>query len=173
MTAQEIMDLFSLNPLPREGGYFRRVYLGGDVVSGASLPGRYGRDKVLGSSVLYLITPESWSSLHRLQGDEIWHLCMGGPAEQLLLYPDGTCQVRILGSTSESGGLPVSVVPHGVWQGTRLTSGASFALFGVTMPLAYDDEDVTFAGTEELISLYPQCRDMIAAFRQHEGDDFL
>ncbi len=167
MTAEEVISHFNLEHLEGEGGFYRRIYLGEHVFPSRSLPLNYTGDRNAGSSILYLVTPGSFSSLHLLAGDEIWHFCMGDPAEQLLLYPDGEGELRILGPVYTEGHIPVSVVPGGVWQASRLLPGGRWALFGVSMPLAYDNEDFTAGDVDKLAEQYPDYRDIITAMAKN------
>lgn len=151
MTPEQLIKAFNLKELPVEGGYFTDVYQGEQIISD---PG--GRARRLGSSILYLVTPESFSSLHLLDNLEIWHFCGGDEMEQLLLYPDGSGEIRVIGPSS-----PVSVVPGGVWQGTRLSSGGSWSLSGVTMPAAFEQEDFHMPQPQELYDTYPDWKEYI------------
>ncbi len=153
MSPDEIIERFDLKKLPVEGGYFTPVYRGEHIITD---PG--GRQRNLGSSILYLITQESFSSLHLLDNLEIWHYCGGDEMQQLLLYPDGSGEVRSISLSS-----PVSIVPGGVWQGTRLVAGGSWGLCGVTMLAAYTQEDFHAPDPGELSSQYPRWREQISA----------
>lgn len=88
MTAQEIIDLFGLEPLQEEGGFFRSSYRSSDILPAAALPRRYDKPHSLGSAIYYLLTPESCSRMHRLATDELFHFYLGAPVTLLLLYPD-------------------------------------------------------------------------------------
>src|SRR5205814_180307 len=57
--AQEIIDLLGLEPLPREGGYYRETYR-----SAGRVPGPGGRDRSCGTAIYYLLTPDTCSALH-------------------------------------------------------------------------------------------------------------
>src|SRR5438309_5994853 len=128
LTAARLLELLDLRPLPGEGGYYRETHRSADRVPFA---GRAG-GKSAGTAIYYLLTPETFSALHRLPTDEVYHFYLGDPVEMLQLWPDGTGRVVSLGQDVRAGHLLQAVVPRGVWQGSRLYSGGAFALLGTT-----------------------------------------
>ncbi len=138
MDAAELAHRLRLEPLPGEGGLFRRTYA--DERS---------------SAILYLLAAGDFSALHRLPGPELWHFHAGAPLELLLLHPDGS---------AESAGLdtyerPQLAVPGGVWQGA-ISTGA-WTLVGTTMAPPYRDEDFELGDRAELSRGWPACADLI------------
>ena len=157
LTAERLIELLGLAPLPVEGGHFRQTYVSDEAVAASALPARYGRDKALGTAIYYLLTnePDSFSALHRLPTEEIYHFYLGDPVEMLLLRPDGRGETVVLGRELLAGQRVQSVVPRGVWQGSRLRAGGRFALLGTTMAPGFDVADYEGGRRDELIRLYP------------------
>lgn len=122
-TAEELIEELRLEPLEGEGGYFRRTWYREDE-TGAQL---------IGSCILYLVTPGSFSSLHRLANDEIFHFYAGDPCESVTVDAEGRLTETVLGSDIMAGMKVQHIVPGGTWQGTRLATGGSWALLGTTM----------------------------------------
>jgi len=158
LTAEEIIELLDLQPLPVEGGYFRQTYRSADSIPADALPGRFRREKLLCTAIYYLLTadPDSFSALHRLPTDEIYHYYLGDPVEMLLLYPDGNSAVVRLGPDLRAGEQVQFVVPAGVWQGSRLAPGGGFALLGTTMAPGYAEGDYTGGERAALSERYPE-----------------
>jgi predicted cupin superfamily sugar epimerase len=156
MTSEFIIRHFQLEPLPVEGGMFRRHYESGESIPHHALPPRYTRAKLHASAICYMHTPGTRSLLHRLKTDEIYHFYSGHPAALVLLYPDGEHRVIILGHDYPAGQVPFCVVPGGVWQGSRLVEGGEWALMGATLAPAYDEDDFELGEREELLARYPQ-----------------
>ena len=129
----------------------------------ASLPDPYPGDRAAGTAIYYLLTPDTFSALHRLPGDEIFHFYLGDPVEMLQLKPDGSGEVVVLGHDIAAGMRPQHVVPGGVWQGSRLRAGGSYALLGTTMSPGFDYNDYESGTRESLTQLYPQHSAMIAS----------
>ena len=154
---EEIVELLGLEPLPVEGGLFRQTYMASDEIAAEALPARYGRSKPIGTAIYYLLTdePDSFSALHRLPTDEIWHFYLGDPVELLLLYPDGNSEIVVLGQDLTADQHVQFVVPAGAWMGARLEEGGHFALMGTTMAPGYDDRDYDAGDAQELERQYP------------------
>jgi predicted cupin superfamily sugar epimerase len=163
LSADRIIELLDLRPLPREGGHFRQSYRAAESISSDALPARYQRDKQLCTAIYYLLTsdPDSFSALHRLPTDEIYHFYLGDPVEMLLLYPDGDSAVVRLGSDLRAGEQVQFVVPAEIWQGSRLTPGGSFALMGTSMAPGYDEGDYTGGERGALSERYPDRAELI------------
>ena len=159
MTAERIIEILGLEPLPVEGGYYRETYRSAEVIS---LPGRYNGPRLTGSAIYYLITPETFSSLHRLTSDEIFHFYLGDPVEMLQLFEDGTGKIIKIGNDIENGCFPQAVVPKHTWQGTRLVDGGKFALMGTTMAPGFEFDDFVAGEREELVGRYPEFAEHIS-----------
>src|SRR6185503_3983562 len=155
LTSGRLRELLQLEPLPIEGGYFRRTYLASEAIDPLALPKRYTGPKPFASAIFFLLTPTEFSALHRLRTDELYHFYLGDAVEQLLLFPDGQSRVVTLGHDLEAGQHVQSLVPHGVWQGSRLRPGGDFALLGATMAPAYDPDDFELGDRGELVGRYP------------------
>ena len=158
LTAEQIIRHFDLRPLAGEGGMFRQSYLAAERIPHHALPPRYPHDKPLGTAIYYLLTdaPDSFSGLHTLPTDEVYHFYAGDPVDMLLLHPDGRGERVRLGPDFMNGQHVQFVVPHGVWQGSRLASGGRWALMGTTMAPGYADSDYVGSAREELLARYPQ-----------------
>jgi predicted cupin superfamily sugar epimerase len=163
MTPEDMIRLLDLQPLPVEGGHFRQTWCARDIIPASVLDARYGRAKPAGTAIYYLLTnePDSFSALHRLPTDEVYHFYLGAPVQQLLLRPDGSHEVVTLGPELASGQRVQSVVPKGVWQGSRLWPGGRFALLGTTMAPGFDVQDYEGGDREWLIERYPAVTDLI------------
>ena len=163
LTIDEIKSILCLEPHPREGGYFREMYRSTETLDAHTLPSRYGRKRSLSTAIYYLLTPETFSGMHRLPTDEIFHFYVGDAVEMLQLYPDGAGKVLRLGTDFSSGERPQVVVSRGVWQGSRLAAGGRFALLGTTMAPGFEISDYETGRKNDLVNSYPAHAEMIAA----------
>lgn len=122
-----------------------------------ALPGRYSTDRALGTAILYLLTsePDSFSALHRLPTDEVYHFHLGDPVEMLLLHPDGGSENVVLGPDVLNGQRVQHVVPRGVWQGSRVMGGGAWALLGTTMAPGFDFSDYEAGEADPLVERWP------------------
>ena len=155
MTADEIKALLRLEPHPVEGGFYRRTYTSPDTVE---LP-RGMRHQ--GTAIYYLLEPGTFSEMHVLDSDEIFHFYLGDPVEMLQLYPDGSSTVFTLGSDLVAGQHVQLVVPAGVWQGTRLLGEGKVALLGCSVTPGFDFADYRSARYAELTEKWPAQADRI------------
>jgi uncharacterized protein len=162
-SVREIQELLNLQPLPLEGGSFAETYRSKFTLTQRSLPSGYSGERALSTAIYYMLTPDTFSAMHRLKGDEIYHFYLGDPAEMLILKPDGTGETLLLGQDIVSGMRLQQVVPGGVWQGSRLVPGGKFALMGTTMAPGFDPTDFELGAREELSARYAAYAELIAA----------
>jgi hypothetical protein len=163
MTADEIKQRLGLEAHPREGGYFRQTWQSEEEIPLTALPARYPAARATGTAIYYLLEPSTFSELHRLASDEVFHFYLGDPVEMLQLWPDGSSRVVLLGSDLASGMSPQSVVPKYVWQGSRLSPGGKVALLGCTVSPGFDYADYETGKRAELVRDYPQSAELIEA----------
>ena len=164
MTADEVRQLLQLEPLPGEGGFFRETYRSRWQVLAEYLPEGIRGSRSIGTAIYYLITPDSFSALHRLPGTEIFHFYYGDPVIMLQLLPDGSSQTITLGHDLLSRQQPQVVVRGHVWQGSRLAPGGQWALLGTTMSPGFDRCDYESGDREQLIAQYPGAADRIKEY---------
>ena len=153
MTAFEVITALNLRPLPREGGYYRETYR-----SAESHP---VHQRNLCTAIYYLLTPDSFSALHRLPCDEIFHFYAGDPVSMLQLRPDGSGRIVTLGPDVRAGQEPQVIVAAGVWQGSWLPFGGAFALLGTTMAPGFDFADYEAGDRAKLTLGYPAFAELI------------
>jgi len=174
VTANGLIRLLGLKP-HKEGGYYSEVWRSPERLAVNALPPRYSGSRSLSTSIYFLITPESFSRMHRLRSDEIFHFYLGAPVEMLLLGPWSTReredvedekppgQIVVLGPDVENGQRPMIVVRRGTWQGARLMSKrkGAFALMGTTMAPGFDYDDYEEGTGKKLAGEYPEFADLI------------
>ncbi|MBN2137552.1 MAG: cupin domain-containing protein [Sedimentisphaerales bacterium] len=160
-TAEQIIELFGMKPLPGEGGYYVETYRCTHKIASPHPPPGAGADRSLSSAILYLLTPDTFSALHRLKYDEVFHFYLGDPVTMLRLNPDGSAETITLGGDILQGQRLQVVVPARTWQGCILNPGGRFALMGTTIAPAFDFADLELADRKTLISQYPARAEMI------------
>jgi len=163
LTADQIIALLNLKPHPEEGGYFAETYRSSETIPEKALPSRYEGVRSFGTAIYYLLTPKTFSTMHRLRSDEIFHFYFGEPVEMLQLLPNGSGRVTTIGFDILHGMQPQAVVPRGVWQGARLLKDGRFALLGTTVSPGFEFADYESGSRDELVRFYPDFRDLIIA----------
>lgn len=161
MTADQIKTLLNLAPHPVEGGHFRRTFTS---AANVDLP-RGTRPQ--GTAIYYLLEAGTFSEMHLLDSDEIFHFYRGNPVEMLQLYPDGRSAVFTLGPDLESGQHVQLLVPAGVWQGIRLIGNGEFALLGCTVVPGFNYADYHNASYAELAAKWPEQQERIKALTRN------
>jgi predicted cupin superfamily sugar epimerase len=161
LTAEDLIARLGLQPHPKEGGFFRETYRAAEHLAAGHLPGRYGGDRSVSTAIYYLLTPGTFSALHRLASDEVFHFYLGDPVRMLQLE-GGQGREIVLGPDLAAGQELQVVVPRGVWQGSLLEPSGSFALLGCTVAPGFDYADYEHGRREELIRDYPEHAPMIS-----------
>jgi len=163
ITAEQVIALLNLRPLPVEGGLYAETYRAAEAIPATALPARYGGGRPHGTAIYYMLTPETCSRLHRLRTDEVWHFYLGDPVDLLMLLPQGGGQIVRIGTDLPAGQRPQVVVPHGVWMGARLQPEGCFALLGTTMAPGFGPADFELGERAALLPAYPQFAEWITA----------
>jgi len=163
ITVDQIKTLLNLKPHPEEGGYFVETYRSAENILEGALPIRYQGARPFATAIYYLLTPDTFSAIHRLQSDEVFHFYLGDPVEMLQLFPDGSGRVHILGSDILNSMELQVIVQRGVWQGARLLRGGRFALLGTTVSPGFDYKDYESGRRHVLLKSFPKFRDLIIA----------
>lgn len=149
--ADRIIAALELAPLPGEGGLFR-------VTSRTPAA----------SAIYFLLTPEDFSALHRLDRDEVWHFHAGDAAEHVQLDPASGRVIRVrMGPDVLAGDQPQVRVPAGIWQGARLDPVTpvrhGYALFSCTMAPPWEENGCSFGVRAELQRVFPLQAELVAA----------
>ncbi len=165
----DIIQTLALQPHPCEGGHFVETYRSPDIISKAGLPNRYSTDRNSSTAIYYLLTPGTFSELHRLPTDEIFHFYLGDPVDMLQLHPDGLSQQIVIGNDLFDGQNPQVLVPQNVWQGAFLRDGGEFALLGCTVAPGFDYADYQSGKRSDLNSQYPDQKEWIERLTHPEG----
>lgn len=161
MHYSEIIKKLDLVPLPEEGGYYRETFRSSRMVNSEALG-----VKSECTCIYYLITDDSFSALHAVDQDEIFHFYAGSPVEMFQFTTDGNGTEITLGNDLFNDEIPQVIVPHGVWQGTKLKDPqkGSWALLGCTVAPGFDIENFHIESRSELIKKYPHLVDQITRY---------
>lgn len=152
-----------LNLLPHpEGGFYNQTYVSAE---------QYPTDRGLrpaSTAILFLVTQGSFSALHRIKSDEIWHFHQGSPLRIVVITEDGERQDQVLGNDILKGEAPQFVVPAGAWFGAVLEgdqegqlSADDYALVGCTVSPGFVFEDFELAFADKLSEKFPEHGEII------------
>jgi predicted cupin superfamily sugar epimerase len=141
---ERVAELLGLEPLPGEGGLFRRTHI--DAHS---------------SAIYYLLLAPDFSAVHRLSATETYHWYAGAPLRLLLLDADGRVTEPVLGPDLTAGQRPQIVVPAGTWQGS--SPAGEWSLVGTTTAPPFEWAGFELGERAALTAGYPEAADRIAA----------
>lgn len=170
-TAQEVIEKLDLKPLPEEGGYYRETFKSpGRDLPASTFGINSSGTRSPSTAIYYLVTPESFSALHRVQSDEVFHFYGGDPVEMVQIDESGRVQYFTLGSDIFKDESPQVVVPRGVWQALRLKKGGAWALMGTTVAPGFEFEDFELGTREMMLEKYPELRKDILNYTRGENE---
>ena len=130
-----------------------------------ALPAAYEGDRPYGSALYFLVAPDAQIVMHRIRSDQFYHHYMGDPLEVLMLYPEGTGAVAVVGTELAAGERPQLFVPGGTFHTSRLAPGDSgYALLASTEWPGVEPPDVEHGDVEALVEAYPEMGEQIRAF---------
>ena len=168
LAAADIISHFDLKPLPVEGGFYRETYTGDLQLPASVLPPSIRSARPAKSVILYLLTADTKSRLHRLVTDEVWHFYLGSSVN-LYVFGTETGYAKIeLGHDFIGDQTIQAVVPAHSWFGARLQKGGRWALMGCSLAPAYSDEDFSLpddAEFDDLVARFPRQREVLRALR--------
>ena len=169
MTVDEVKNLLGLAPHPYEGGCYIRTYESGEMLPSAAFPDcRYPGPRHTGTAIYYLLEPDTFSEMHRLKSDEIFHFYAGDPVEQLQLHANGSGTIVRIGNNLAVGERPQVIAPRGVWQGSRLVPGGAWALLGCTVSPGFEFEDYETGVCTDLCAGWPAFDELITKLTRIE-----
>jgi predicted cupin superfamily sugar epimerase len=152
------VDAYQMKPHP-EGGYYAETYRSAGSIPHYALPEGFAGNRSFSTAIYFLLEPPHFSSLHRIQSDEIWHFYAGGPLEISVIDPSGDFRLIRLGSDPDAGEVFQAVVPAGSWFGARPVR--TYALVGCTVAPGFDFSDFELGTRSGLLDLFPQHRDIV------------
>ncbi len=149
--AKEWVSKLELEPHP-EGGFYKRIYASDHKIQTTS-----GERSVV-TSIHYLLEGHDYSAWHRIKSDELWYFHGGEALTIHMLHPTG----QLVSKTLNSENL-MQAVPANAWFCSELAEPkeTNFVLVSCVVAPGFDFEDFEMGDAEDLVSLYPQHRDMI------------
>jgi predicted cupin superfamily sugar epimerase len=154
--AEEVVRRLALSPHP-EGGFYRETWR--SPLTLRDLP--HGAARSASTAIYFLLPAGSFSALHRVASDEVWHHYGGDPLELHELDDAGKHTVGLLGRDLAKGQCPQHVVPGGRWQ-AGVPLGNRYALCGCTVAPGFDFADFDMPSRGELARVFPQHAELVA-----------
>jgi uncharacterized protein len=159
-SVEKIISYLELKPHP-EGGYFKETYRSEGEINQNSLNPEYNGKRNYSTCIYFLLTSDSFSALHRIKQDEIWHFYDGSPIKLHVISESGTHTEYIIGNDIANGQVPQLVVPGRHWFGAEVLNKNGYSLVGCTVSPGFNFEDFELPTRKELISLFPKHAEII------------
>jgi len=159
-TAKYWVEKYQMQAHP-EGGYFAETYRSAESIPDDALPKRFKGKRNFSTGIYFLLESHQFSTLHRIQSDEMWHFYYGASLNVFYIDKQGFVQTIKLGDNPENGEVFQAVVPAGVWFGSKPAQPNSYSLVGCTVAPGFDFSDFEMAGRERLLNEYPQHSELI------------
>jgi len=156
LDVQAIVDRFGLAPHP-EGGFYAETFRSTDRVIRAG-----GAEREASTAIYFLLPAGTFSALHVVEADEVWHHYWGGPLELTTITPEGVAARVILGDRLDAGEVPQAVVRRGVWQAARPADDRA-VLAGCTVAPGFRFEDFAMPPRAALLAMFPRHADLVRA----------
>lgn len=149
--AARLVERLNLAPHP-EGGFFRETWRSPLVIDG--LP--HGAPRTAQTAIYFLLPKGTFSALHRVTSEEIWHFYDGDPVDLHLIDGEARHRVDTLGVDFEAGYFPQRVVPAGMWQAAvpREDGTRGFSLCGCTVAPGFDFADFEMPSRDEILTRF-------------------
>jgi predicted cupin superfamily sugar epimerase len=151
--ARAVVTALGLAPHP-EGGFFRENFRARLAIDAPQGP------RAASTAIYFLLPAGSFSALHRVRSDEVWHHYDGDPVELHTIDDAGQAQMVHLGRDLARGDRPQVVVPAGVWQ-AAVPVGKRFALCGCTVAPGFEFADFEMPSRAELLRRFPALRELV------------
>ena len=167
-SADEIMALLGPKPHPT-CGFTAITYQSPLTVPAQALPESFdGGARRLGTVMYFMVTATAHIAMHRIRSDQMYHRYLGDPLEVLLLCPNGTGELRLVGSDLRAGMRPQLFIPGGTFHVSRDASGpgtrVGYALLGTSEWVGVEPADVEAGDRDRLVALYPAMAEAIVEF---------
>ena len=153
ISAEEYISYLKLQPLDREGGWYRETWRSNESIQLSSHNGL----RSVATTIYYLLNIGQHSRLHYLPGPEIYCHHAGAPLSILLLgesdYPDG--REVVLGRNVVQGEVPQLLINGGVIQAAKPMGVPGWSLVSTYMSPGFEFEDYKEPDLDALMSRYP------------------
>jgi uncharacterized protein len=163
LDAASVRQLLALEPHPT-CGFVRISYVSGNEIGPGGLPEPFAAGRPAGSALYFEVTREAPVHLHCIRNDQLYHRYLGDPLEVLLLYPDGSHAVEVMGMDLEAGQKLQLLIPGSTFHTARVLGSGEWFLGASTEWPGVDPSDVILGDADDLAARYPDADSLIRDF---------
>ena len=143
-----------------EGGCFKANFASSENITSSDLRTKFEGERILWTSIYFLLRDGEVSNFHRLKSDEMWYYHAGSPLTIYMISPEGELTTHELGLNIENGEVPQVLVPKNYIFGSAMNN-EGFSLVGCMVSPGFEFKDFELFKRQYLLDLYPQYKEVI------------
>ena len=158
-SSQYFIDTLNMEPHP-EGGFYKSSFDSCENISSNDLKTSFEGERILWTSIYFLLRDGEISSFHRLKSDEMWYYHAGSPLTIYMISPEGELTTKQLGLNIKNGETPQFLVPKNYIFGSAMNN-SGYSLVGCMVSPGFDFKDFEILKRDVLLNKYSQHKDTI------------
>ncbi|MFC5528082.1 cupin domain-containing protein [Cohnella yongneupensis] len=151
-----------------EGGHYKITYEAEEKISDQELSVKFKGQRLLYSSIYFLLQSQDFSRLHSLKSDELWYFHAGSSLTVHVIHEDGSYEEVQLGADLERGERLQYLVPKRAIFGSSVRDKDTYSLVGCMVAPGFDFQDFELFTQQELLAQYPQHSEVIRKLAYEE-----
>ncbi|SHI59899.1 hypothetical protein SAMN02745163_00456 [Clostridium cavendishii DSM 21758] len=143
-----------------EGGYYKESFASSENITSNDLRTKFEGERILWTSIYFLLRDGEVSNFHRLKSDEMWYYHSGSALTIYMISPEGELTTAQLGLDIEKGEVPQFLVPKNYIFGSAMNN-PGYALVGCMVSPGFEFKDFELFERNNLLNDYPEHKDII------------
>ncbi|MGL5414657.1 MAG: cupin domain-containing protein [Clostridium sp.] len=143
-----------------EGGFYKECFTSEEKITSGDLETKFDGERILWTSIYFLLRDGEVSNFHRLKSDEMWYYHAGNSLTIYMISPSGEFITKELGLDIEKGETPQVLVPKNYIFGSAMNK-EGFSLVGCMVSPGFDFKDFELFKRKELLDKYPEKKEII------------
>ncbi|MGL4741630.1 MAG: cupin domain-containing protein, partial [Sarcina sp.] len=142
------------------GGFYKPSFESEETISSTDLTTKFEDNRILWTSIYFLLRDGEVSNFHRLKSDEMWYYHAGNSLTIYMISPDGILTTKQLGLDIKNGESPQVLVPKNYIFGSAMNN-EGFSLVGCMVSPGFEFRDFELFERKALLDLYPSHKEII------------
>lgn len=154
MDKEQLIKYLNLKPHP-EGGYYHETYRSEKITAD---------DRLLYTSIYFLLESGNISHFHRIDSDELWYYQGGDSLTIHLIHSDGKYETVSLGLDVENGEVPQFLVPKHTIFASSVEDDNAWSFVGCMVSPGFTFEGFELFTKKQLNQSYPHLKEVIEKY---------
>jgi uncharacterized protein len=160
----KLVEKLNLKPLWSKD-YLVEFYRSEQMLPREIIGENFDGDRPIFNWAYYLLPEDVICPFHLHLADESWQLCLGGPLELFIIYPqDGQLEKIVIGEDILGGQKLIYITPKNVWFAAKTARGAGYTLITHMVAPAFFPQDKIKGYYDDLVKKFPQHEKLIREF---------